>query len=86
MRTYEKYPSWGKNHLHKLYFLHNYKTNPGKQMLLEDYREGSTMATCRITLRTQKLLKTTFYISKLQQLLLNKEQRIHSFLTVKVAC
>jgi hypothetical protein len=86
MRTYEKYPSWGKNHLHKFCFLHNYKTNPGQQMVLEDYREGSTMATCRITLRTQKLLKTTFYISKLQQLLLNKEQRICSFLTVKVAC
>jgi hypothetical protein len=53
-------------------------------MVLEDYREGSTMATCKITLRTQKLLKTTFYISKLQQLLLNKEQRIHSFLTLRL--
>jgi hypothetical protein len=53
-------------------------------MVLEDYREGSTMATCRIALRTQKLLKTTFYISKLQQLLLNKEQRIHSFLTLRL--
>jgi len=53
-------------------------------MVLEDYREGSTMATCKITLRTQKLLKTTFYISKLQQLLLNKEQRINSFLTLRL--